>query len=195
MKYIPALESYTHAVSDSSHKELVLQVCRRFKEEVLPKLPCLNKQVIHADLSDQNIILTNSKSDDDCRYDFCIIDFAHLNKSYRVFEVAVSLMYHMNTDMAITVGRLQTAGNILAGYQSTFPLSELELDLLYVSVAARFCQSLVIGAYTYKHIDPGNAYLLVTAKKGWEVFQEYLNTSKEEVLGIWRSISISRSTK
>ena len=180
---------------DSSHRELVLQVCRRFKEEVLPKLPCLDKQVIHGDLNDCNIIVTNPKSDKDGRYNFGIIDFADLNKSYRVFEVAVALMYFINSDMGITVGRLQVAGNVLAGYQSTFPLSKLELDLLYVSVAARFCQSLVIGAYTHKHLDPDNDYLLLTAKKGWEVFQEYFSTSKEEVLGIWSSVSESRSAK
>ena len=53
------------------------------------------------------------------------------------------------------------------------PLSSEELEVLPVLVAPRFCQSLLCGAFISKHVDPGNEYILETAKNGWKVFEEF----------------------
>ena len=54
-------------------------------------------------------------------------------------------------------------------------------------VSARFAQSLVMGAYSYEQ-DPGNEYLLATAKKGWDRLREFWTTPKEQVIARWKEI-------
>ncbi|KAG7170710.1 Hydroxylysine kinase-like, partial [Homarus americanus] len=54
----------------------------------------------------------------------------------------------------------------------------------YECVAARFAQSLVMGAYSYEQ-DPGNEYLLVTAAKGWDILANFWKTPKEEIINQW----------
>jgi len=45
-----------------------------------------------------------------------------------------------------------------------------------------------MGAYTYSQ-DPGNTYLLTTAKTGWLLLGKLWNeTSDEEVKDVWTSI-------
>ena len=194
LRNTPLLEKYVHAVSCESHAELVLQVCRRFKNEVLPKLADLEKHTIHGDINEHNIIISCGYGDSgiDGNYEFGLIDFGDAVKSYRFFDIATSLMYVMAADTEFPRSRLEAAGQVLGGYQSTYPLSKDEVNLLYVAVAARFCQSLVIGAYTHMHLDPGNEYLLYTAKKGWKTFEDFLGTSEKETLRIWHSVALSR---
>lgn len=54
-------------------------------------------------------------------------------------------------------------------------------------VAARFAQSLVLGAYSHQN-DPDNEYLLITAAKGWKILQDFWNTPKNEVIARWKEI-------
>ena len=91
-------------------------------------------------------------------------------------------MFLVNVERVLTCGRSQMAGLFFAGYHSVHPLSSEELEVLPVLVAPRFCQSLLCGAFISKHVDPGNEYILETAKNGWKVFEEFWTTPEEEVL-------------
>jgi len=82
------------------------------------------------------------------------------------------------------------AGHFFAGYYSVNPLTEEEVELLHVLVSARFCVSLVIGAYTNKFLDPGNdEYLMQSARNGWKNLEAFWKLPKEEVLKKWLEIS------
>ena len=170
------------AVSDENRTKIVRDVCESFKKEVAPKLHLLPRQTIHADANDTNIIITPDNS-------FGFIDFGDLNYSCRIFELAISLMYILNIADDLSCGNTRMAGHFFAGYYSVNPLSEEELELLHVLVAARFCQSLVIGAYTNKYLDPDNEYLLETARHGWKNLEAFWKLPKEEVLETWLEIS------
>ena len=98
-------------------------------------------------------------------------------------------MYILNLEGVLKCGRTQMAGHFFAGYSSVHPLSSVELEVLPVLVASRFCQSLVFGAYVSKLVDPGNEYILETAKNGWENLEEFWKTPKEEVLQLWMEMS------
>ena len=170
------------AVTDQNRTKLVREVCESFRNEVAPKLHLLPKQTIHADANYTNIIVTPDSS-------FGFIDFGDLNCSCRIFELAISLMYILNTADDFSCGTIRTAGHFFAGYYSVNPLTEEELELLHVLVAARFCQSLVIGAYSNKYLDPENEYLLESARHGWKNLEAFWKLPKEEVLKTWREIS------
>ena len=173
------------AVNDQNRTKLVREVCESFKKEVAPKLHLLPKQTIHADANHGNIIVTPDGS-------FGFIDFGDMNYSCRIFELAIALMYILNDDLS--GGNTRMAGHFFAGYYSVNPLTDEEVELLHVLVAARFCLTLLIGAYTSKYLDPGNhEYLLQTARNGWKNLEAFWKLPKEEVLKTW--LEISEKTK
>ncbi|KAJ7388106.1 hypothetical protein OS493_039790 [Desmophyllum pertusum] len=103
-------------------------------------------------------------------------------------------MYILNVKDYLSCGRTRTAGYFFAGYHSVNPLSDEEMDLLHVLVASRFCQSLVFGAYRSKYLDPGNEYILETARNGWKNLEAFWKLPKEELLKMWLEISDKTKT-
>lgn len=73
---------------------------------------------------------------------------------------------------------------------SSYPHGNHSLSSEYLfqqeCIAARFVQSLVLGAYSYQQ-DPGNEYLLLTAAQGWKVLDSFWYTPKEQLIAQWRS--------
>merc|ERR1712071_397922 len=78
----------------------------------------------------------------------------------------------------------QAGGHVMAGYLRHRSLPALESRLLRVTVAARYAQSLVMGAYSYSQ-DPGNEYLLITSKTGWEILASFWSLSREQLYRDW----------
>ena len=106
--------------------------------------------------------------------------------------VIISMMYMMVESKV--VDPLSAGGYVLAGYLSHCSLNDTEWDILKTCVAGRFCQSLVMGAYTYS-MDPGNEYLLVTAANGWPQLERLWATPKEQLYDSWKEIINSFTSK
>ncbi|KAL9986322.1 hypothetical protein ACROYT_G000458 [Oculina patagonica] len=176
------LEKFLDAINNEHHIKMIREVFELYRKEVVPKLHLLPKQFIHGDANCANILVTSDDS-------FGFIDFGDLNYTCRVFELAISLMYILNVDGALSCGRTRMAGYFFAGYKSINPLSDEELQLLHVLVASRFCQTLVLGAYTSKNLDPDNAYVMETSRNGWKNFEAFWKVPKEETLKTWLEIS------
>ena len=122
--------------------------------------------------------------DKDKQYDIhAVIDFGESADSYYVFEIAIAIMYMMVESSVIDP--MKVGGHVLAGYLSQQPLTDVEFDSLKVCVAGRYAQSLVMGAYSYS-LDPGNEYLLVTAKNGWPQLKRLWDVSREELYKQWK---------
>ena len=51
----------------------------------------------------------------------------------------------------------------------------------------RYAQSLVMGAYSYAQ-DPGNEYLLITSKTGWEILTQFWSLSPQELYKQWDEV-------
>ena len=81
----------------------------------------------------------------------------------------------------------EVGGHVLAGYLTSRKPTDQEFDVLRTCVAARFAQSLVMGAYSYS-LDPGNEYLLITAKKGWDLVKAFWALPKEDLYKKWNEI-------
>ena len=114
-----------------------------------------------------------------------ILDFGDMHEAFIVMDVAVAIMYLMvdNTFM----DPLDVGGHVLMGFNQCNALNEHEFDALRVLTAGRFVQSLVMGAYSYSQ-DPGNEYLLLTAKRGWQVLGKLWETPKADLYLRWRNI-------
>ena len=147
--------------------------------------------VIHGDYNEQNIIVQpkpNQGYQPDVETQYYVhglIDFGDSLWSYYVFEVAITITYMMVESKI--VDPLFVGGHVLAGYLTERPLSDIEFNCLKACVMGRYAQSLVMGHYTYLQ-DPGNDYVLITAKNGWPQLKRLWETPKEELYNEWRKI-------
>ena len=167
-------------------RRVLTHVYSSFVHNVLSQLQYVEKQVIHGDLNDSNIIVNSSPYDNGHEL-FGVIDFGDMSLSYRVFELAICMMYmiivQVQQGQSCTEG-IKMAGHVLCGYQREFGLSEKSLSLLYWSVAARFFQSIVVGHYK-QSLEPGNAYLSQSLHLSFCILSTYIRFQEEELLKSW----------
>ena len=163
------------------NKSLVREVLDLFAKHVTPKFQFLRLGTLHNDVSDSNLLVDTS----DGHFKITgLVDFGDMRYSFLLSELANTLASFLSEDHG-----LLDSGYILAGYQSIFPLPDLELDLLYYFVAARLCQVFLI---TSDHIatteNPKNEYLeklLVEYRAHLKVWCAY---SKDDVEEAWRGV-------
>jgi Ser/Thr protein kinase RdoA (MazF antagonist) len=100
-----------------------------------------------------------------------------------VLDVAVALAYTMMESLNHAgMNAVHASGHVLKGYQSAYPLSSLEMDMLLEAAKTRICHSLVMGVYNYKYVCPGNEFVLYTSKNGWKVLEELLELSSHDLM-------------
>ncbi|XP_012789026.1 hydroxylysine kinase-like [Sorex araneus] len=183
LKNVPLLERYLSSVGMGQNREVIEYVIQMFKEEITNKFSQFRECINHGDLNDYNILVESKKleSGESVYHVSGILDFGDMSYGYYVFEVAILIMYMMLESK----NPIQVGGYILAGFESVIPLTPVERDALYLLVCGRFCQSLVIGAYSCQ-VHPDNSdYLLISAKHGWKHLQKMLDLGQKAVEEIW----------
>uniref|UniRef100_A0A2K6TVM6 Hydroxylysine kinase n=1 Tax=Saimiri boliviensis boliviensis TaxID=39432 RepID=A0A2K6TVM6_SAIBB len=183
LKNVPLLEKYLYALGQNRNREIVEEVIQLFKEEVMSKLSHFRECINHGDLNDHNILMESRKSaSGDAEYQVSgILDFDDMSYGYYVFEVAITIMYMMIESKS----SIQVGGHVLAGFESVIPLTAVERSALFLLVCSRFCQSLVMAAYSCQLYPENKDYLMVTAKTGWKHLQRMLDMGQKAVETIW----------
>ncbi|KAG8228449.1 hypothetical protein J437_LFUL009100 [Ladona fulva] len=182
LESVPNLTKFMFAVKDEDKARMAAEVIEVFNKEVIPILNKLEKGMIHGDFNEQNILCENCE---DGWHISGILDFGDSHYSCYIFELAITICYMMlqSKDM----DPLEASGYVLAGYSAVRKLPEVEYKLLKICVAARFCQSLVLGAYSYS-LNPTNDYVMITAKLGWKHLHYLWNTPSESIHCKWEEI-------
>ncbi|KAK2495365.1 hypothetical protein MC885_016613 [Smutsia gigantea] len=183
LKNVPLLEKYLYVLGPSRNQEIVRQVLQLFKNEVMTKLSHFRECINHGDLNDHNILIESSKSSfgDAVQQVSGILDFDDMSYGYYVFEVAITIMYMMiESENPMHVG-----GHVLAGFESIIPLTPVEKGALFLLVCSRFCQSLVIAAYSCQLHPENEEYLMITAKTGWKHLQQMFDMGQKATEEIW----------
>jgi hydroxylysine kinase len=181
---VPHLTKFTIAVKDATNKALAENIIEHFCKQVKPLESTLPSGIIHGDLNEQNILVQKDANSDDYAV-YSVLDFGDSQRSCYVYELAITIMYMMTQCRCIPA--YEAGGHVLAGYTKHRSLNDDERKLLRLCVAARYAQSLVMGAYSYEQ-DPGNEYLLITSKNGWKILHEFWNIPAEELYRKWASI-------
>jgi hypothetical protein len=102
------------------------------------------------------------------------IDFGDSVKTYLIAELAINLVYMMFNQP----DPLKTAYFIIMGYNSIFPLEELECELLYYLIISRLATSLLIS-YASSHSNPDNHYILISQKPAFQLLKLFLRTNPD----------------
>jgi 4-aminobutyrate aminotransferase-like enzyme len=153
-------------VSDSGRKAQVGRVLDRFEARVAPALPSLRAQVIHADLSLDNVLL-----DDDLHVSG-IVDFGDMTHAPLVCDLAVAVadVLHGRADA------IEAAEMMIGGYVSVTPLEDEEAGLLADLVAARLATEITVTAWR-AGLYPGNAAYSAASEPGARAFLDSIEAA------------------
>jgi len=162
-------DDYEHLFS--GEKLLILRYFQEQFEEIQQPYATLRKSVIHNDVNDNNVVVTEDLTNPKVR---AIIDYGDAIHTQIINDLAVTIAYAV-------MGKpdpLSAATIVARGYHSQFPLREVELDLLYVLVAMRLVISVTKSAIN-REKEPDNEYLLVSEAPAWEVLKKWRTISPD----------------
>jgi len=160
---------YLH-LFEGRQRELMQHFHAKIKLQ-LPQLLSLRKSVIHNDVNDNNIVVSNDLLTPEV---VAIIDFGDAIHSPIINDLGVAGMYLPMHQ----VDALSAILPFVRGYHNSFPLEEKELESLYISVAIRLVISLTKAA-TYKEAEPENEYNQISAKPAWEVLEKWYQLNEK----------------
>ena len=152
--------------------------------EIITLLP--NLVVVHHDINEGNLLMKEAGCSGSV--DIAgLLDFQDSCYGKRHYDIAVFMAYMMIYYMG--QDKMKCGGLCLKGFLQEATLSEVELNLLYYTVAGRLVQSLVLGSYSYSlYKDP---YLLSTSHEGWQLLRTLWSKPAQDVLDQWLLIAKS----
>ena len=160
-QHLPRLFGHASLIEDARRRDLLDRVISRFETRVLPELPRLRSQVIHNDVTLDNLLL------DERGRVTGIIDFGDMAHTALVLDVPATLqsLVRGRTDI------LEVSEAFLWGYTSVTPLEPLERELLADLLAGRMAQTILISAVRTRQY-PDNAYIHGWAEPAWELLEQ-----------------------
>jgi 4-aminobutyrate aminotransferase-like enzyme/Ser/Thr protein kinase RdoA (MazF antagonist) len=155
----------TH-LPEGPRKAQVERVLDRFQKLVAPVLPGLRAQVIHGDMSLDNVLLG-----DDLRASG-IVDFGDMTHAPLVCDLAVAVadVLHGREDA------IEAADALIRGYVSVTPLDDEEAGLLADLVAARLATEITLTAWRQR-IYPDNTAYAATSEPGCRAFLDAIEAA------------------
>jgi Ser/Thr protein kinase RdoA (MazF antagonist) len=146
-------------------------------ETILIHLP---KQIIQNDANDRNILVI---VENDTKPKIGLIDMGDLCETWHINQLAIALCYLLvslftDTDKTESSYWLDVCFTAMyQGYQSKYPLTINEIQVLPLLIKARLCTSISLGAYSYGITEPKNPYLLIHSIPAWNALQAMVSIS------------------
>lgn len=157
-KALKTVARHRPLVEDGSLNEFIDVVVREFESEVAPILPKLRTSVIHNDANDHNVIVGGGEDIYSRNQRVTgIIDFGDMVYSATIGNLAVAVAYAFLD----RPDPLETAIEIVRGYNEKFSLTEDELAALFCLIRMRLCLSICLAAYQ-KQQRPEDDYLVIS---------------------------------
>ncbi len=150
LKHLDTLRPHLSAVADPDRRALVERALKRFDRHVAPALPTLRSQVIHNDLTLDNLLMNGDRVAG-------ILDFGDMAHTALVLDLPAMLQ-------SVLRGRsdpFEAASAAIGGYVGVTPLERGEADLLADMLAARMVQTVLISVWRTADY-PDNEYI-----RGW----------------------------
>lgn len=200
------LTSFYTYLDEAWRLELIKGVVGDFEGVVLPASGDFRLGLLQADFNDANIII--ARSDEGVALPAGVIDFGDAVHSWRVNDVAIAMAYVMvcianpeNKRAGFAVAgdgpqypeSLVAAAHFLAGFESTYPLQDLERAMVWKLASCRLATSATMGWYSWA-LDPTNEYLKYHATPAWEALKTLRTVPDEELAAIVVAAASTDST-
>ena len=169
------ISMYKHLILNENHLNIIENILNDWMEFVVPKFSLLRSSIIHNDANDYNIIVQNEDQ-------LSLIDYGDMCQTFLVCETAIACAYCMlNKDNPIEI-----AMHLIRGYHQTYPLENMEIQLIYYFIRIRLAMSVTISAHQ-KQIQPDNHYLVISEKPAWNLLEKLHTIDTEFVQNTFRS--------
>jgi 4-aminobutyrate aminotransferase-like enzyme/Ser/Thr protein kinase RdoA (MazF antagonist) len=155
------IRKFKEQISNSEKQKIVDYFLNMFETLVVPRMGELRTSVIHNDANDDNVVINHPHDEN---RSFGILDFGDMVHSHTINELAIAIAYAiLDKDDPIGIGQ-----RIVAGYHTVFPLTEVELEVLFPLVCTRLATSVCVAAYQ-KKLEPDNEYLVISESRAWKI--------------------------
>jgi Ser/Thr protein kinase RdoA (MazF antagonist) len=171
------VNKYKHLIVDSNHRQIIEIILQDWMKFVIPYFSSLRISIIHNDANDYNIIVIDQDN-------LNLIDFGDMCQTFTISEPAIACAYIMlDKDNPIN-----SAKNLLEGYNQIYPLESIEIELIYYFIRMRLAMSVTISAHQ-KEAQPDNHYLTITEKSAWTLLEKLTNIDTQFVNNTFQSIN------
>jgi Ser/Thr protein kinase RdoA (MazF antagonist) len=145
-------------------KALVERALNAFNERG-PDFLGLGSQIIHGDINDHNVLVSDPSGSD--RYVTGFIDFGDAHSAPRVFDLAIAIAYAV-LDVS---DPLMAAAAITQGFHERTPLSLEEVHVVFTLARARLGASVSIAAWRRQEAEVVDEHLLVSERPAWDLLR------------------------
>ena len=158
-------------LADLPERDVLAPLLEGFIADVLPRLPGLRAQIIHGDVHEHNLILSQEGAIAG------IIDFGDMIHAPLVFDVTGAA-----SDMLTDPGRIDTVlADFVAGFHSVTPLEAAEADLIYDLVLMRLVFSRIITGWRAAQTPEAADYMAGAGFGSMEVIDALISRGREAV--------------
>jgi 4-aminobutyrate aminotransferase-like enzyme/Ser/Thr protein kinase RdoA (MazF antagonist) len=165
LKHTPDLRRLLASEPDRERRMLVTAVLDRFNNNVAPAMSGLRAQVIHNDLTLDNVLL------DDAHRVSGIVDLGDTTHTALVCDLAIALV-------SLMWGRpdpLEAAHAVISGYSSVTRLEEPEAAMLSDLVSARLAALVLIASWRVDRYPENADYITGNVDLAWRLLERFEN--------------------
>ena len=142
-----------------------------FEDRVVPALPKLRQSVIYNDANDYNVLVSHELADPHVPG---VIDFGDVVHTHTINELAIAIAYAIMDKP----DPLETACDVVKGFNRIFKITEEELNILFSLVVTRLLISVTCSEMNRME-HPENTYLQISAKPAWDLLEKLRTISPE----------------
>jgi len=168
-QHLPRLAEHASLIDDRGRHELLTRVLARFNERVVPALPTLRSQVIHNDVTLDNLLVDKAGTVTG------IIDFGDMGHTALVLDIPATLQSLLRD----RDDPFEVAATFLAGYTLVLPVEDREAELLGDLLAGRMAQTILISAFRTRQY-PDNEYIRGWSEPAWALLEQLDDVGFEE---------------
>ncbi|XP_076460336.1 hydroxylysine kinase-like isoform X2 [Babylonia areolata] len=205
MQNVPSLRNLTCYLDDAKMSSVVTEIIDAFETKVLNCQGGLRKALIHSDFNDHNILVepvdnpadhqsTDQSTPPSPAMRVCgILDYGDSTKSWLLIEIAIAMAYLILLCPS-DLDPDEMAGHALAGYLSELPLTKAELELIPLTICARFSHTLTFG-YQRRVQDADNVYCMVHAQRVWSHLERLWFRPVRDTMAVWEEVARGRGVR
>ncbi|MBF5081276.1 aminotransferase [Quadrisphaera sp. INWT6] len=181
---LAAVEAHAPWLPEHRRAE-VLAAARAAAERVAPLVGLLPEQVVHLDLTDDNLVLSEGGPRAAAVLDG-VIDLSDVTCTWAVCELAVTLSSLLHHDGALHSGPSAVLPAVRA-HHAVRPLAPAEVDALWPLVVLRACVLVACGSHQVA-VDGGNDYASSRLEQNeWRIFEQAVALPVDVVAGLLRA--------
>ncbi len=148
-------------ITDPTRRSVVERAFMLFVAAAKPYLAALPHSIIHGDLNDENVLVSDDRVSG-------LLDLGDCLYNPTVCDLAIALTYLLLDEP----DPLAAGSEIVAAYHDARPLSAAELEVLFPLMCGRLAISVIIAAER-RRIDPTRSAWFLTEPRAWRALERY----------------------